>query len=374
MKKVQITVVTFQGHHNYGAMLQAYGLQEHLFSLGYKVQFLNYMPAHIISGNRKVPKINSVKNLLKYVALLPLKRRLEKRHRLFESFRKKELELGELYQTYDELAGFPPKTDLYICGSDQIWNFQNGGNPVFFLDFLGTETVPALSYAASMGTGTLPEKHEDQFREWVKIYRHISVREKSSVEVVSRFTEKPVHCVLDPIFLLGRDRWEDIAGERPLKERYLAFYSLETSGWIVDCVKWFAKALGLKVVILGKPGSLIFQKRCHVALDSGPREFVSWIYHADFVVTNSFHATAFSCYFDKACAIIPHTSRNSRMENLVNLLQCEDKLLELDEVLTEERLKTLMKGISPAGEQALADAQGDSKRYLIDSLSDLGMS
>lgn len=342
---MKITIITFQGSHNYGAVLQAHALQQALIDLGHEPTFLNYLPPHLERANRKVVPVRNVKFLLVNLAALPFRRMLARRYRRFESFRENFLKTTRRYLSLGEVEERPPKTDLFVVGSDQVWNMEEGGNPLFFLRFLkaGTPRPSVLAYAPSFGTAAIPKEYEERFVDWAKIYDFVSVRESSGKKLAERLLGKPVSQVLDPIFLIEAAYWRKLAPDRLMEGPYLAFYSLEATGVVSDCLLALARHLQLPVVVLGKPGAFMLKCRAKVAIDAGPLEFLSWIVHADFVVTNSFHATAFSALLQVPFATVAHSTRNARMESLFETIAQPERLLRNPSDLDDERFQGLAK-------------------------------
>ena len=71
----------------------------------------------------------------------------------------------ERYTAFDQLQAAPPAYDVYVAGSDQIWNpkiFPDGRfDPVFFGAFTDRRKV---AYAPSFGIPQIPEEMEEELR------------------------------------------------------------------------------------------------------------------------------------------------------------------------------------------------------------------
>lgn len=339
---MKIGIITFHAVHNYGAVLQAHATQQTLNDIGHEAVLVNLAPPHLVESNRKKVPVRSLKTLALNLAMIPFRGKLATRYRRFEQFRASYLETTRLYESYEAVEEDPPEVDLFLVGSDQVWNMETGGNPLFFLRFLKGTKPPVITYAPSFGTAEIPEKYEDRFIEWAGIYDFLSVRESSGKVLAERLLGRQVTQVLDPIFLRSAEYWKEVAGGALMKKPYLAFYSLEATGVVSDCLVKLARHLNLPVVVLGKPGPFMLKCRTVVAIDAGPREFLSWIAHADFVVTNSFHATAFSALFEVPYATIAHSTRNARMESLLEILNQQDRIVNGPGDLTPDRFKSLV--------------------------------
>lgn len=342
---MKIATLTFHAVHNYGAVLQAYANQTALIELGHDAALVNLVPDYLKALNRKTIPIRDVKSFLLNLATLPFRSQLRRRYDRFEQFRASFLKTTRLYESYESVEENPPVADVYVVGSDQVWNMERGGNPLFFLRFFmevsDQSRPPVIAYAPSFGTATIPEKYERRFQEWATIYDFLSVRESSGKELAERLLGRAVPQVLDPVFLRSADFWRELAGERLRARPYIAFYSLEASGKVSDCLLAIARHFKMPVVVLGKPGTFLLKCRSIVAIDAGPQEFLSWLAHASFVVTNSFHATAFSAIFEVPYATVAHSTRNARMESLLEILDQEDRIIHGVDDLTEARLRAL---------------------------------
>jgi len=362
---MKIGILTYHTAHNYGAALQAFGLQQRLIQLGHEVKFVNFYPYDVEDKNNRKVRGYGLKSIFKRLAFKFFSGALKKRANQFNSFRAEFLHETTRYLTFEELNKNPPEVDAYVCGSDQIWNLRSGGSPVYFMQF-NTEGKRLISYAASIGSAKINKEYESKVKNWLEKFNHISCRERQLSEELHRMLGRAVTQVLDPIFLLEREEWNKLVKAPKLKGDYIAFYSLEVTPLVAKTVRHLSKHLNCHVVVLGKPDISLFGSKVEMAIDSGPLEFVSWIKHARFVVTNSFHATAFSVMFHKPFITVKHSLRNARMESLLELLGLEDRIIgSLDELQKMEDLQQ----IDWTKLQSLLDQQIHlSNNFIIDSL------
>lgn len=321
---MKIGIITYHSAHNYGAMLQAYGLQQFLQSLDHDVDLIDYHSEALEYKNRRKQSVRSARDLARCGVNLLLSPYFSKRYASFEEFKASFMKLGRRYTTAEELLTDPPLYDAYICGSDQIWNVNGGISPVNFLQFAPPGRLK-ISYAPSLGEASIPQRAAAQFPALLEGFSALSVREQSAVKIIDAATGITPECVLDPVFLLERKLWEDVAKTPQSYKPYIAFYALETNPILDKTVQLFAKRLEMPVVVLGKASVYMFTAGLKIRIDSGPREFLGWIRRADLVITNSFHATAFSIIFQRPFISVPHQTRNTRIENLLVTLGLEDR-------------------------------------------------
>lgn len=319
---MKIKTITCHDVYNVGASLQAYALARYLNSLGHETEIIDYKPDYLVHyklfgiGNPKYDK--PFLREAYCLAKLPgkLKARFSKRKKEYDLFTKTYLPLtGKRYASNDELKNDPPEADLYIAGSDQIWNtvFQNGKDPAFYLDF-APENKCRASYAASFAADDVDEAWKDTIRTRLSKLDFISVRENSGVEIVKALLpEKEVVSVLDPVFLLREAEWNEIEKDLALSVPYLLLYDFDGNPEIGSFAKKTAEENGWKIFsVLPSP----FADRCFS--EEGPLSFLYLVHHAQLVVSNSFHATAFSLIFGKPFTVFDRSEKiNARMRDLI---------------------------------------------------------
>ena len=315
---MQICTITCHDVYNAGASLQAYALQTYLKSLGHDVKIIDYKPDYLsrhyrldIVGNPKYDK--PILRQAYLLAKLPGRLRMLPRKRAFDSFTAKYLDLTRRYASNAELKADPPEADIYFAGSDQIWNtvFPNGKDPAFYLDFAPEGSVKA-SYAASFATEDVLDDWKPQMKDWLHALDYISVRESSGVRIAQELGIIGAVQVLDPVFLLDASTWRNMASERP-SYPYLLVYDFDGNKQIEQEAKRLAAQHKLKIVTLQK---LPYADRC--IRDAGPREFLSLVDGASFVLSNSFHATAFSLIFQRPFMVYDRCENiNTRMRDLM---------------------------------------------------------
>ena len=339
---MKIKTITCHDVYNVGASLQAYALQTYLTSLGTDVEIIDYKPDYL-SGHYRLwggvnptfdkPFIRELYCLVKFPGRL--KSLESKRKKTFDSFRENYLKLTNRYSSVDELRKNPPEADLYFAGSDQIWNtfFQNGKDPAFYLDF-GNESVKKASYAASFSTETVPEEYKEPISNWLNALDYISVRESSGINVLESMGIKNGVQVFDPVFLLDKAMWEsfDLLSN---DEDYVLVYDFDGNQNIKEIAQKIAREKDCKIYSIqgfDYPDSCFTQ--------AGPIEFLKLIYNAKCVVSNSFHATAFSIIFGKQFWVLNRGEAiNTRMHDLTESLGILDRLVETkDDIDLESKI------------------------------------
>ena len=325
---MRICTITCHDVYNVGASLQAYALQAYLRSLGHDVKIIDYKPDYLskhfrldIVGNPKYDRPLLRQAYL--LAKLPGRLRMLPRRKAFDRFTAKYLRLTRRYASNDELKADPPDADVYIAGSDQIWNplFPNGRDPSFYLDFV--QRGICASYAASFAVDDYPHELRDAAARYLRRLDLISVRERSGLAVLESLGIHDAVCVLDPVFLLERTQWEAMA-QTPegVESGYLLVYDFDNSYYIRRLAEQIAAGHGWKIYSVF---DLPYAARCFPLC--GPEEFLGLIRGASFVLSNSFHATAFSVIFEKEFAVAERAEKiNTRMRDLTALLGLPDHM------------------------------------------------
>ena len=322
---LNIKTITCHDVYNVGASLQAYALSTYLMSLGHQVEIIDYKPDYLkhyeLWGVRNPrynrPIFREVYNLLK----LPkrIKNRFSKRKKAFDDFTKKNLCVTKnRYRTNQEMKNGRISADVFFAGSDQIWNtlFQNGKDPAFYLEF-APESEICASYAASFATDDVAEEWKEKVAAWIKKLDFVSVREKSGLGILNNLGREDACQVVDPVFLLSRDTWEALLDNKKENEDYLLIYDFDNNQELNEQAMDIAKKNGWKIY------SIFPNDICNKCFyNEGPLEFVNLIRNAKFVLSNSFHATAFSIIFERQFRVFERKEKiNTRMRDLLSGLE-----------------------------------------------------
>lgn len=352
LKKVGI--LTFHNALNYGAVLQTYALQQTISQLPAKVEIIDYRCPQIEKQYRSIlgagKKIDRIKHGLMYFQYC-------QRNRIFAHFCNHRLKLSKQYFiSQKELLKVNSQYDFFVVGSDQVWNaFITGLDETYLLNFVDNNRKK-ISYAASFGFPELPDEWKPRYKLLLESFYGLSVREQQGADILGNLTGRDAHVHIDPVLLMKADEWKRIAA--PIKEQnYIFVYLMAKTETILKFIEELANQTGYKVIWFG-PG-LRRPIRAKYIRTGSPEEFLGYLLNASYVVTNSFHGTAFSILFHKAFFIelLPrqHNS-NSRLEQILNLFHLSDRLIldktkiniqghidyaEVEKILDKEREKSI---------------------------------
>ena len=346
-------ILTFHNAVNYGAVLQAYALQQTISAMGADCKIVNYKSPAVERQYRKISfgERRSLKEYLSHNTTCSLRKAKVK---AFSKFSAENLRLTQPITSLDELSGF----DAVFVGSDQVWNpLCTNGDSAYLLKSL-PDGVKKLAYAASIGKNenidlyktTFGTEYENLLREFM----WISLREADAAKYISDKTGQVCDCVLDPTFLYGADKWRRFCTASG-DEDYIFVYNLGNFSSLFQIAEKVRKQTGLKVKVINKDvkGELMSLKYKSCSCVS-PDEFISLLANSRYVVTDSFHATAFSIMFHKDFYSVANTNAqntNSRLKNVLKNLGIEERYVtdvsnfsmskEISYKETDERLNRL---------------------------------
>lgn len=338
--KADVGIITFHCADNYGAMLQAYGLKKYLCDSGINTDIVRYEPPFMTGRHWWIPYI-PIGNIQKQ---LRLARSGWKSHRRMgkdffrlrnhmKAFRKQYLIDGKQKKKFfrRQLRGLSYR--YYIVGSDQIWNpgITCGLRAVYFGAFENEKKERVIAYAASLGSAALPEEYRQQFSELLKGIHAISAREEAALSYIRQCCGKNVTAVLDPVFLLGKECWEAIE-KLPDRQGYILVHMTEREPKIIDYAKKLSQDRNLPVIELRTNTGGVSEETFEIEYTAGPAEFLGYIHKADYIITNSFHMTAFSIIYEKKFLVFLHSSLGARIRNILTLHGMERRLYEEDTI------------------------------------------
>lgn len=318
MKRVGI--LTFQFADNYGAVLQAYALKNVLQKKGVEVDVINYMPDGLWDDYSLNPFRCIKKGRYRKLLHIPI---IIKQSSKFHKFRSNYLKLGEKIYT------IPHKTfekyDSIVVGSDQVWS--DSIVPDVSKYFLrGVSGVKKFSYAASFGTDKVSKNVENCIKTELHEFNMLSVREKSAAKIIEENIDKKVYHVSDPVFMLQPKQWRELyLNNVKIKEngQYILYVDLRNDKGLIDKAKKLSDETGLPVYSIHPTGWRVQEGSFKQRYDVGPLEYLSLIDNASYVVTNSFHAVAFSCIFEKKILHYADAKLGSRVADLLYTIEAD---------------------------------------------------
>lgn len=330
---MKIGIITMHKVLNYGSVLQAYALQHKISEMGYESEIIDYnFPPHKV---RKRTKKSLLTKLFAYVRALIMGFPHKKEVKRFAAFKAQHLRLSPKSYNADTICINPPSYDVYMTGSDQVWNPRHIDNDSNFLLSFVPKDKPKVSYASSFATSTIPDVYKKLYSKHLSDYVSISVREPSGVKLVEDLIGKKATVCCDPVFLLNSREWDEIEKEATVKvpEKYILVYALyymfDPYPELLHIIDHVQNELGCKVVYLNGRKEDAFRPKSKVMKSEGPADFIRLIKNAEIVITSSFHGTAFSLIYEKPLMAIVRESdsEDSRISSLLYRLHDEQSIV-----------------------------------------------
>lgn len=374
----EIGIITFHCSNNYGAMLQAFGLKTFLHRNGKKAEIVRYEPIYMTGRHWWIPyvPIKGLKGRIwgafnmwnGFVAHMRKRKEFARQLSNMNSFRYKYL-VNKNQSRILSCRGLKKlKYKYYVVGSDQIWNpdITCGLRKAYFGAFDNKSKKKVISYAASFGGAELLSCHGEKFSKLISHVDAISVREEAAVPYVKRLSRREVTAVLDPVFFLKRGSWQKIEKipERAANRRYILVYVTEPNQDMAEYVKGLSQETGLPVIEV-RAGQQGMTAGFEVDFTAGPSELLGYIHKAEYVVSNSFHAVAFSIIYEKQFLAFLHSNLGARVRNILLLHGLQDRLCEDSKVMDinasvdwEAVRQKTKENVKASGEFLLKNIQG----------------
>lgn len=342
------SIITVHVGANFGSNLQTIATSEVLKRLGLEPIVIDYFPPRV-TWKRFLSKWYTPYKFI-YICIRLIKRYMN--IKIYMSYLKKYCTLSNRIYEEDNFSQTCPKTDYYITGSDQVWNskYNEGIDKHYF--FEGIEGTK-IAYASSIGAISLTEEEQKTFPELLKDYKAISVRENSAVELLRNINISAIH-VLDPTLMLNKNEWERFASNYTISSPYILVYlpyNISNKELIYKTVQAIAQKKHLKVVTFSWN---YFNDRYadKTVKFASPGDFLSLMLNASYIITNSFHGTAFAINLNKQFWVYMPSKFSTRIESLLEICNLNNR--QLDSIISEDDID---KEIDYAIVNALLDSE-----------------
>lgn len=337
MKK--IAILTRTSTINFGTILQNYALQYTIKNLGYYVRTIDdTIPRRIISDSSNTQNTENYNPITKAKIFIynkfDLLKEIKHNKRYYKTlkkcnrFKKNKIRYYKV-KSFEQLnCAF----DTFISGSDQIWSDKAEPYlfPFFMQDFVSDDKVKA-SYSVSVGA-YFEEKNKSIVSSCLNRMNYISVREKSSYNIINELVNKDINIVCDPVLLIDKLHWEELAGRRKIKQKYIFAYFLSDNDWYYKKLNDFPEKSHTDSVFLYESIKTNHSEYSKIEICS-PADFLNYILYADFVITDSFHAVMFSLIFQKQFYVFERYSdkinyhQNGRLQEILQLTDLSSRLI-----------------------------------------------
>ena len=319
--------IKFHACNNNGSFFQAYVLQTLLIKqLGTDNEIIDFRSDKMLRLYKLFRPVRSPRDLAKNMVSLRHYGRLKKRNDRFEMMRRTHLRMTERCSTEEEVYQLAKKYDLLIAGSDQIWNTTAPDFSAAY--FLPDVKNRKITYAISCGSDS-GESEIGQYAEAIREFSSVAVRDASTARHMKQQTGIDAMVTIDPTLLADADFYNAMVTDTPIiREEYIFFYSIMYQPEVVKRAKRIAEQLGMRIItVFTSFRAIVAEKNgIEIQYSAGPAEFLNLIRNASYVLTNSFHGTAFSIIYEKPFLHICETEngvlkRDDRIDNLIDELE-----------------------------------------------------
>lgn len=376
MKK-RIGIITMHKVWNVGSALQAYATQRSIENLGHSSELIDYKYPNIehraAQGNIKEAKDLNIMGLLRIIAQKMKRAITRPKVNLYKKFYNDFFKCSnKTYNTRSSLSENPPLYDIYMTGSDQVWNPKYiGYDTNYFLDF-APKDKKRVSYASSFSSREIPPHLFNVYSQKLAEYDYISVRESSALSIVKDMTGKAASLVCDPTLLLNNDDWMQIADTSIVKPQapyllvYVLGYAYNPYPEIYNYIERVNNELKLPIIYLNAIPGRLKNKYKEIKIDNwGPVEFLYLVKNAKFIITDSFHGTAFALNLGTPfiSCVKSKNSSDSRMLDLLKTVKAEERA-----VTYNANDEIIYSSLSDATTTAIEEYRTHSLSYLKETL------
>lgn len=338
----KIGMLSFHESLSYGGTLQCFALQKIVRELGFDAEFIDFQRKKCTDYHRIKTKVSikdKIKSLLIKSAVKVQNVYSNENNKLvdkaFKEFKKEYFRISA--KEYNSIADIYSSTmpyDIYITGSDQVWNPYSNFLEVYGLGF-APATCNKIAYAASIGVSEIPEAKKEFMYNLIKSVNHVSCREYEGADALTKLLKRNVVNVLDPTLLLNKSQWSGFAKRITVPKQFVLCFFLGSLDYPRRIAKSIARKNNMELIVIpGSPKDLISSGT--IAKGVGPQEFLYLFNNADFICTDSFHGTAFAVNLNKPFYSFcrrgynEKTSYISRIRDLLEIVGLSDRLVYPD--------------------------------------------
>lgn len=325
---MKLGILTFHMAHNYGAMIQAYSLQEYLKSCGHDVSIIDYRPEYFSKiykrGHYNVISRNPYKFLRNILFSPILKRLLKRRYDAFDKF-------ANQYYTLEAFSKKNNGFNAIFLGSDQIWNKNITGGT--YDDYYWGKAIqcPSIAYAASGIVNPQTEVDKHYVTDALNNLLSISVRESSLAKYLEPYSEKEINVVCDPTLLAGKEILSKLDTKHTKASDYILIYELNIHPQVRKYAERLAREHKLRIIEL--TSEVRINKLLSSNQTASPKDFITLIKNAKLVLTTSFHGTALSIIFERDFYYFrQHNLSDARIIDLLDILNLQNRIIEMDSI------------------------------------------
>lgn len=348
---MKIGIITWFTYENFGTKLQAIALQKYLKDNKHTPILINFDPpknkkieveSNIIKKYKSIKNkkliikkvINKIYNFSEKLGRRKYKNELLERSRKFKNIIRDNCMLSEKIITKEEYINICNAMDCLVFGSDQIWN-PNWFHPFYYACYEEI-IVKKVAYAPSIGVAEIKDFQKESYQKSLESFSRIGIRETTGKYIIQELYKDIVEQVVDPTLLHTQNEWMKILKLKntnaDLQEKYICVYFLGENSKHWKMVYSLAKKEKLKIKIIPCVGTS-FLRRGEVVANASVQDFVELIGNAQYVITDSFHATVFSVIFNRNFYTVERfqskdcLSQNSRIYDFLEGIELTERII-----------------------------------------------
>ena len=351
MKKTGILTL-YYNNMNYGGLLQAFALpfviQKHIGIPAEQIRYSQQNTDTDLCTSKSKKSLSIYQLGINFFSALTSNKRSIRKESFLEFMN--DIPHSRNIYSHETIQQCNSNYEIFICGGDQIWNGEMVGEhlDVYTLQFVN-QGLKKIAYSPSVAISHMSKQVEDCLGKGLLGIDRISVREKRSLDILKRLSDKKIEVVVDPVLLLNKSEWLEQSRPTKINGKYILCYLLGDSITQRKAVEIISKRLKLRIVTF--PHILHNNvRKCDLFFGdikdytSGPRQFLDLINNAEFVITDSFHACVFSMIFETPFIVFERNkpsekgNMNSRIYDFLEEYHLENQLVNVEKAMNLSRI------------------------------------
>ena len=351
MKKTGILTL-YYNNMNYGGLLQAFALpfviQKHIGIPAEQIRYSQQSTGTDLCTSKSKKSLSIYQLGINFFSALTSNKRSIRKESFLEFMN--DIPHSRNIYSHETIQQCNSNYEIFICGGDQIWNGEMVGEhlDVYTLQFVN-QGLKKIAYSPSVAISHMSKQVEDCLGKGLLGIDRISVREKRSLDILKRLSDKKIEVVVDPVLLLNKSEWLEQSRPTKINDKYILCYLLGDSITQRKAVEKISKRLKLRILTF--PHILVNNvRKCDLFFGdikdytSGPRQFLDLINNAEFVITDSFHACVFSMIFETPFIVFERNkpsekgNMNSRIYDFLEEYHLENQLVNVEKAMNLSRI------------------------------------
>jgi hypothetical protein len=332
---MKVGILTFHNASNYGATLQAQAIvsaYEKYNNQVYLIDYTNNKRKRIYSPFYRVLKSLKSLNLKLFIFNTLVSPGIIIRNYNFKKYQKNNLKIYKKKITNkSDLKKLSKEFDLFVVGSDQVWNPVNNGADYSYLLDLDNKIIKKVSYAPSFGVQNLPKEHEEKYKKYLNEFDLISVRDEQGVILIKNLINRQVPLLLDPVLLHDSDYWDQYSKKLKIKKKFDLLYVNDSK--LIDKIPKDKNIISIGSFNFSSIKNLKFS----IKNNDGPSEFITYIKDADNIYTTSYHGVIFCLIYNKPFYVFlsGKEGKDTRIKTLLNLFGLTNRMINSKDLINQ---------------------------------------